>query len=102
MKSQPRSSLDYLDLIREIYDLPSDRQVSALLGISPAAASRYRLNKDQMADEVAIRAAELLCAPAAHALAIANFARAKHSSSKSAWLALAESYEPIEFKRKKR
>lgn len=59
-----RTTADYLDLLRQKYDLPSDYALRKLTGWKPQHISYYRTKKTTFNDETAMKVAAWLDMPA--------------------------------------
>jgi len=76
---------EYLDLVREEMNLPSDYALQGPLGLSKQQLSRYRKNADVFSDEVASRVA-ILCGLAPwRVLVDMHIERAKSPELRNTW-----------------
>lgn len=87
------NTIQLLDAIRERRNLPSDYAAAALLGLTRSQVSKYRNGKDFMGDEVVQRAAELIGADPAIAMAGVHAERATDPQTRKVWVSIAERLE---------
>lgn len=78
-------TVDFLDAIKERYQLPSDYAAAALLGVSRARISTYRTDKAAMGEEIAPKVAELLGLDAGYVLACLQAERSRDPATKKLW-----------------
>lgn len=76
---------DYLDLAIARHDLPSNRQLSIKLELSPVAISRYRQKKEWPSDDTMLRLAALADVPESEALMELNYWRTKSPAARSTY-----------------
>ncbi|KFX61032.1 helix-turn-helix domain-containing protein [Paraburkholderia fungorum] len=55
-----KTTVEYLDALREKLHLPSDYAAAKVLGVTPSTVSKYRLGRSVFDEKVAIQAAELI------------------------------------------
>lgn len=80
-----KTAADYLDAIRDRYNLKSDSAAAAMLGLTRSSISRFRLGEDSFSEPTALRVAELLDLDPVE-IAIASLAqRAKAPESRALW-----------------
>ena len=76
---------EYLDLAIARCDLPSDRQLSIKMGLSPAALSRFRRKRDFPSDDTMLALAALAGVAESEALIDLNYWRAKSPAARSTY-----------------
>lgn len=84
-----RTTIDFLDALKERHGLTSDYAVAKKLGITTAAVSKWRNGKDYLGDTTAIRVGNLLEIDPAYVVACAHAERAKQDAEKALWQGLA-------------
>lgn len=80
-----RSTVDYLDAVKAKLGLPSDYAAAKVLGITRAAASRYRTGLSTFDDEVCFKVAEILDLNPLEVIVAARTERAKETDAKTRW-----------------
>ena len=80
----------YLDLVRERLNVPSDYALQKPLGVSKAQLSHYRTGKDSMSDAMAMKVAELCGIPCAQVLIDMHMERSKTPELRAAWADIME------------
>lgn len=85
---------EYLDMLRSRYTLKSDSQAAALIGITRASASRYRLGEDSFNDATARRVAELLDLDPVEIVISAHYHRARLPEDRAIWSAALDRLAP--------
>lgn len=83
-------TIDFLDAIRRVHNLPSDYAAAQLIGITRSQVSRYRHGKDFIGDDIAIRVAELLQLDPGYVMACAHAERAASEQARGVWTRIAE------------
>lgn len=84
------NTADFLDLLREKFQLPSDYAVSKLLGVSRQAISHYRHGNDSFSDEAAMKVAEFLNLEPGYVVACCRAQRASTPALIGMWETLAK------------
>lgn len=85
-----RTTVEFLDAVKDRNSLTSDYALSNLLGITRSAVSALRNKKDFMGDSTAIRVAELLDLHPGYVMACCHAERAKKAEEKAAWASVIE------------
>lgn len=86
------TAADYLDALRVALDVDSDNAVAAHIGVSRAAASRYRLGLTAPDDEVCERIAHILKIHPGIVLLQMNAARTRNAGIRRIWNDLARDF----------
>ncbi len=87
----PSITVEFLDAIREKYNLDSDGKAAKLLGVSRQRMSNYRNGHDTLGEEIALKAAELLELPQGYVLSCIQAERSKRPQVRDAWEKIAKS-----------
>ncbi|MFZ4756692.1 MAG: DUF3693 domain-containing protein [Burkholderiaceae bacterium] len=90
-----KAPAEFLDLLRERLNLPSDYAVARLLGVTPQHVSRWRSGRGGFSDEQAARVAELLGIEAGYVLARLYEERSTSEAARVAWRDLAGKLAPV-------
>lgn len=85
-----KSTLRYLDAIKQRHDVKSDYAVSKLLGITRQQVSNYHRRGEFFSDITALRVAELLDIEFMEVLAAQNAERARRPDERKVWVDLAK------------
>ncbi|MFM0097504.1 helix-turn-helix domain-containing protein [Paraburkholderia nemoris] len=80
-----KTTVQYLDAVRERLHLPSDYAVSKVLGITTAAVSKYRNGHGGFDDLTAAKVAEILGVDPLEVISACYFARAKDDRTRGLW-----------------
>ncbi|WP_406869773.1 helix-turn-helix domain-containing protein [Paraburkholderia fungorum] len=80
-----KTTVQYLDAVRERLNLPSDYAVSKVLGITTAAVSKYRNGHGGFDDLTAAKVAEILGVDPLEVISACYFARAKDDRTRGLW-----------------
>ncbi|KWH51821.1 DUF3693 domain-containing protein [Burkholderia cepacia] len=80
-----KTTVEYLDDVKAILELPSDYAVATALGCTRAAISRYRLGQSHFDDATCARVAEILGIETLEVLAAAHAERARDDVSRRIW-----------------
>lgn len=80
-----KSTVQYLDAVKERLDLPSDYATAKALGVTRAAISKYRLGTSIPDDLVCARIAEILDVEPMEVIAATNYQRAKTEDARVLW-----------------
>ncbi len=83
---------DYLDAIKQRYNLPSDYALSKLTGWSRSAISQYRTMPRYLSDEHAMQVAKLLERDPAEVIAHIHAERTKKPEERKVWLRIARQF----------
>lgn len=75
----------YLNAVKERFNLPSDYAVAKKLGITQQAVSLYRLGKSQMDEKVAFKVASALQIDPAQVIVAAQIEREKKPEIRAVW-----------------
>lgn len=81
---------ELLDQVKEKYHLASDYALAKKLGIRASAISGYRHERSSLANEIALKVAELLELDAGFVLASMEAERSHSEAAKAAWERAAE------------
>lgn len=76
---------DYLDAIKNRYDLPSDYAIAKMLGIARQRMTAYRAGSESFSDSTALRVAELLDLDPLEVALSAHAQRAKAPEERALW-----------------
>ncbi|MFZ4758923.1 MAG: DUF3693 domain-containing protein [Burkholderiaceae bacterium] len=90
-----KAPAEFLDLLRERLNLPSDYAVARLLGVTPQHVSRWRSGRGGFSDEQAAKVAELLGIEAGYVLARLYEERSTSEAARVAWRSLAGKLAPV-------
>lgn len=80
-----KTTIQYLDAIKEALDLPSDYAAAKHLHVTRAAVSRYRNGEGAFDDTTALRVAEILGIEPMEVIAAANAERARDEETRHLW-----------------
>ncbi len=80
-----KTTVQFLDAVRDRYGLTSDYQLAKLLGVGQTNISRYRNRGGTMDDHIAIRVAELLKLDPGYVLACVQAERAATEEVRKIW-----------------
>lgn len=80
-----KTTIDYLDKIKEKHKLSSDYKLAKYLGLTTTAIGYYRKKKSTMDDYTALKVAEALGIDPMEVIAMANAERTKSPEVKKAW-----------------
>ncbi|UEP45627.1 DUF3693 domain-containing protein [Burkholderia sp. B21-005] len=80
-----KTTLEYLDAVREKLDLPSDYAAAKHLHVTRAAVSRYRQGDATFDDTTALRVAAILDIDPMEVIAAVNAERARDDETRSLW-----------------
>jgi len=80
-----KSTVQYLDAVRERLDLPSDYATAKALGVTRAAVSKYRLGHSLPDDLVCAKIAEILGVETLEVIAAINYQRSKSDDARALW-----------------
>ncbi|MDR5797469.1 MULTISPECIES: hypothetical protein [unclassified Caballeronia] len=80
-----KTTVEYLDAVKERLGLPSDYAAAKALKVTRAAVSKYRLGNATFDDTTALRVAEILNIQAIEVIAAANVERARDTETRSLW-----------------
>jgi transcriptional regulator with XRE-family HTH domain len=80
-----KTTVEYLDALRERLDLPSDYAASKVLGVTRAAASKWRQGRTTFDDLTACKVADILGIEPLEVIAACNFERASDERSREVW-----------------
>lgn len=80
-----KSTVQYLDEVRERLQLPSDYAAAKALGVTRAAVSKYRLGHSLPDDLVCARIAEILGVETLEVIAAINYQRSKSDDARALW-----------------
>lgn len=89
-----RTTVEFLDAIKEKHQLPSDYALAKKLGTSRQVISRYRNLKEGFGEEMALKVAALLEMPSGYILSCIAEERTKCPQVKAAWQKVAEALAP--------
>jgi len=84
------TTIEYLNAVKSKTGAVSDYALAPKIGLSKQMISRYRLKKDFLSDEVALKVASILEVDPAIVLISVHAERAKNEPEKRAWTALFE------------
>lgn len=79
------TAAQFIDAIRERYELPSDRKVAKLLGVSSPSVTRFRSGEDAFSDCTARKVADLLDLDPLVVVMCAHAQRAKSDADRALW-----------------
>lgn len=85
-----KTTIDFLDGIKESQGVDSDYMTAKLLGVTRATVSRYRCGLSHFDDATAMKAANLLGIDAGYVIACAHRERAKTAEEKAVWTSMLE------------
>lgn len=88
-----KTTVNFLDEIKNKHGITSDYALSTTLGMTRSMISRYRMKKDYLSDELAIKAADLLDLEPAYVVACVHAERAKPTEEKKLWERIAAMFE---------
>ncbi|SOE91835.1 Phage related protein [Burkholderia sp. D7] len=80
-----KTTVDYLDAVKDRLHLPSDYAAAKALGVTRAAVSKYRLGNASFDDTTSLRVAEILDVQPFEVIAAANVERARDAATRSLW-----------------
>ena len=80
-----KTTVEFLDAVKNRYHLPSDYALANKLGITRSGVSKFRLGKDKLGDQTALKIAELLEIEPGYVLACIAAERSKDERVKKAW-----------------
>lgn len=80
-----RTTVEYLDEIKDRHGLPSDYAIAKKLGLTTQAISRYRHGQSYFDDDACIRVAEALDINPLEVIVSANRERAKNADVRARW-----------------
>jgi transcriptional regulator with XRE-family HTH domain len=79
------NTIEYLDAVRERLNLGSDYKLAKVLGVHQTTISNYRHGRSALADDVAVRVAELLQLDPARVLADMAAERSSSEAVRAIW-----------------
>ncbi|MDN7873884.1 DUF3693 domain-containing protein [Burkholderia aenigmatica] len=80
-----KSTIEYLDAVKTVLNLPSDYAAAKHLHVTRAAVSRYRNGDGAFDDTTALRVAEILDVDPLEVIAAANAERARDDETRRLW-----------------
>ena len=80
-----KTTLEFLDAVKTKHGLPSDYALSIKLDLTRSSISRFKLGKDFLGDETAMKVAHLLDLDPAYVVACIHAERAKKPAEKQLW-----------------
>lgn len=84
-----QTTVDFIDTIKNRFNLPSDYAAAKLLNIKPQSIYSYRAKREFMGEETALKVAEILDLKPGYVLACVAAERAKLADVRKAWDAVA-------------
>lgn len=88
-----KSSINFLDAIKQKYSLTSDGQLARMLNVTSASISSLRQGKSYLGEDSCIKVAELLRISPEFVMSCANAERAKNDKVRLVWERLASRLE---------
>jgi hypothetical protein len=80
-----KTTIDYLNAVKNRLDLPSDYAIAKALHVTRAAVSSYRVGRTSFDNLTALRVAEILDIQPFEVIAAANVERARDGETRSLW-----------------
>jgi transcriptional regulator with XRE-family HTH domain len=80
-----KSTVQYLDAVKDRLDLPSDYAIAKALNVTRAAVSSYRTGRSMPDDLVCARIAAVIGVEPMEVIAAINYQRAKNDDARSLW-----------------
>lgn len=90
MRKQPRTTIEFLDALRNRYEC-SDYALREKIGVTQTAISSYRTGKTHFDDAVSLKVAELLDLEPGYVLSCIHAERTKRPEVKAVWEKMAKS-----------
>jgi len=78
-------TIDFLDQLKAVHNLPSDYAISQRLGLSRQQVSKYRSGREAMSDEIALEVASMLDIDPGYVVACMHAERARDAGVRSVW-----------------
>jgi Phage related protein/Helix-turn-helix len=90
-----KTTVQFLDAVKAKHNLPSDYALAKILGITRSGVSKFRVGKDYLGEDTAIKVAELLDLDPGYVMVCIASERAKNPQVKAAWKYTAQLFTGI-------
>lgn len=83
-------TIEFMDAIKRIHNVPSDYALAPMLGVTRSQISCYRNGKTHLGDDTALKVAELLGLDPGYVAACAHAERAASEGARTMWEGVAK------------